>query len=340
MKVCQLVLVFLTGISTVLGAITTRLYTTTNAAGLQIIATSVYDDEAINPAVPKTTVTNYIATTDALGKPTTIIQLSEIGGTFVTTLKPTATALATTPTATSATTSTTTNLKTTPSSQGSVVVNTVTINQPTMNANGKLSTMTILSINSGTKIVLTTLGPSVPTPGSSTATDNSAASTGSSSTTTKKTKTTSTTKGKDQTTATDSYEIGTPGSRPNPSTGFTKPPASPVTSLSIEKYATITEESTTYTTERGATSMWVTITTNGNTIGVQTTYVQRFTTQYSNVPSPSSGSIGLGTLTGTIGIIKEPLELTISNDAGTLKLPLTIGSLIIAAIFTLTSILV
>ncbi|KAH3898674.1 uncharacterized protein SCODWIG_01016 [Saccharomycodes ludwigii] len=101
--------------------------------------------------------------------------------------------------------------------------------------------------------------------------------------------------------------------RPDPSTGFTKPPLSAVTTLSEDTYVTITESSTTYTTTRGKTSnLWVTIVTFGQTTVIQTTFAQRFTTQYSALSTPSSGAIGLGTLSGEVGITQTDRQITIT----------------------------
>ena len=90
---------------------------------------------------------------------------------------------------------------------------------------------------------------------------------------------------------------------------------SAVTSLSIDSYITVTEGTTsTYTTTRAPTSMWVTVVRQGNTITVQTTFVQRFSSQYVTVASPSVGSIGMGTLTGTVGVIKSAIKKTVSHN--------------------------
>ncbi|CCE61119.1 hypothetical protein TPHA_0A00340 [Tetrapisispora phaffii CBS 4417] len=94
------------------------------------------------------------------------------------------------------------------------------------------------------------------------------------------------------------------GTNPDPSSNFTVPPKSPVTTLSLDLYYTVTDGSKVYTSRRDATSIWVTVTTNSGVAVVRTTYVQRFTSQYTVMKSPSSGSIGLGTITGTVGVVK------------------------------------
>lgn len=95
------------------------------------------------------------------------------------------------------------------------------------------------------------------------------------------------------------------GTRPDPSSDFTIPPLTPVTTLSIQRFVTITEGTTkTYTTTRAPTVMWVTITTNDFAVVLQTTYIQRFTTQYSGSATYSVGSVGLGSIQGTVGVTK------------------------------------
>ncbi|SCU84310.1 LAME_0C08988g1_1 [Lachancea meyersii CBS 8951] len=113
-------------------------------------------------------------------------------------------------------------------------------------------------------------------------------------------------------TTTVSQEAGT---RPDPSTDRTPLPASAVTTLSIESFITLTEGSTTYTTTRAPTWVWVTYTTAGRTITSSTTFVQRYTSTYSVIAEPSSGSIGMGSLTGDVGQVKSAGVVTVSNGA-------------------------
>ncbi|CCF56291.1 hypothetical protein KAFR_0A08570 [Kazachstania africana CBS 2517] len=114
---------------------------------------------------------------------------------------------------------------------------------------------------------------------------------------------------------TSSIEPTTSRERPDPSTAFTPPPKVPVTTLSVDSYYTYTDGTTTYTSLREATDIWVTITSNGVVFTTSTTYIQRFSSQYTSIATPSAGSIGLGTISGTVGIVREPLQLTISNAA-------------------------
>ncbi|KAK5773579.1 Kre1p PWA37_002481 [Arxiozyma heterogenica] len=97
--------------------------------------------------------------------------------------------------------------------------------------------------------------------------------------------------------------------RPDPSTSVTPEPLTPVTTLSWQSWATITEGDTTYTTSLSPIIIWITVTTNGALATISTTYIQRFSTQYSTIAQPSSGSIGLGTISGEVGVVK-PEHLT------------------------------
>lgn len=120
-------------------------------------------------------------------------------------------------------------------------------------------------------------------------------------------KTTSTTSGK-------SVSVTTSYTNPNPSTSITPLPSGAVTTLTIQSYETLTFAYTTYTTKRAKTSMWVTLTVQGYSEVIQTTFAQRFKTMYSSSFSGSSGSIGLGTYSGTIGVVKSSLVITNSEN--------------------------
>ena len=61
--------------------------------------------------------------------------------------------------------------------------------------------------------------------------------------------------------------------------------------------------------------MWVTVTTDGYVTVFETTFAQRFTSQYSASLVPSSGSVGMGTLTGTFGVVKDELKVTYADNA-------------------------
>lgn len=108
--------------------------------------------------------------------------------------------------------------------------------------------------------------------------------------------------------------------RPDPSTSVTPEPLTPVTTLSWQSWATITEGDTTYTTSLSPIIIWITVTTNGALATISTTYIQRFSTQYSTIAQPSSGSIGLGTISGEVGVVKPEHLTTIKyNNAFTLQ---------------------
>ncbi|EDO15309.1 hypothetical protein Kpol_1038p15 [Vanderwaltozyma polyspora DSM 70294] len=103
------------------------------------------------------------------------------------------------------------------------------------------------------------------------------------------------------------------GTKPDPSTDMTTPPVSSVTNLSMDPYVTITQGTTkTFTTTRGRTSIWVTVVDAGFTLTVQTTFAQRFSSQYKSVAEPSSGSVGLGSIKGTVGVVKHTMTASAS----------------------------
>lgn len=107
-----------------------------------------------------------------------------------------------------------------------------------------------------------------------------------------------------------------PRHRPDPSTSRTPEPATPVTTLSWQSWATITEGDTTYTKSLSPIIIWITVTSNGALATISTTFIQRFSTQYSTIAQPSSGSIGLGTISGQVGVVKSPYQTTIKfNNA-------------------------
>lgn len=112
-----------------------------------------------------------------------------------------------------------------------------------------------------------------------------------------------------------------PKNRPDPSTSVTPQPASPVTTLSWQSIITIKQGDTTFTTNGAPNIVWVTLTTNGAVVTVSTTFIQRFSSQYATVALPSSGSIGLGSLTGKIGVVKTDFQSTMkyNNNAFNLQ---------------------
>ncbi|CAR26865.1 hypothetical protein ZYGR_0I01370 [Zygosaccharomyces rouxii] len=110
--------------------------------------------------------------------------------------------------------------------------------------------------------------------------------------------------------------------RPDPSTNmFTPPPSTPVTDLSMDTLATMTQmkdgKTNVYTTTKEHTSnMWVTIPYKGSSTVVQTTFAQRFASMYDKVASPKQGSVGLGSISGTIGVVKSQMKYTLSSSNG------------------------
>ncbi|KAK9374679.1 uncharacterized protein V1513DRAFT_379592 [Lipomyces chichibuensis] len=82
---------------------------------------------------------------------------------------------------------------------------------------------------------------------------------------------------------------------------------------------TTTTSSSSSTTSSALTPIWVTVPrtlANGVvvTATIQTPFTQTFSSMYTSFYVPSSGSIGLGSHTGTIGVVKTPSET--SSSAG------------------------
>ncbi|CAD6640662.1 CEI_1a_G0043520.mRNA.1.CDS.1 [Saccharomyces cerevisiae] len=265
----------------VMAAVTTQVTVVTNVAGALVTETTIWDPATAAAAATTTAQTGFF---------TTVFTTTNDVGTTVTLTQTVnrATMLPTTTTSTSSTGKTTTTVPTATSSLSSgLYLSTVT----TTNDLGTTVTLTQTFTHSSTSA----------TSSASSSVSSSVSSSGSSSSV-------------KMTTSTGSAVAET-GTRPDPSTDFTEPPLSAVTSLSIDSYITITEGTTsTYTTARAPTSMWVTVVRQGNTITVQTTFVQRFSSQYVTVASPSVGSIGMGTLTGTVGVIKSAIKKTVSHN--------------------------
>ncbi|SGZ57473.1 CIC11C00000005313 [Sungouiella intermedia] len=62
------------------------------------------------------------------------------------------------------------------------------------------------------------------------------------------------------------------------------------------------------------TTVWVTITTNGALATVKTIYTQSFMSTYiTEVDAPSSGNVGMGSISGNVGSLKEYSKTTITN---------------------------
>ncbi|CAG99989.1 Kre1p [Kluyveromyces lactis] len=103
------------------------------------------------------------------------------------------------------------------------------------------------------------------------------------------------------------------GTRPDPSTSMTPLPSGVGTP--IDSYVTLTFGTTSTTTsKRQPTSIWVTKTISGVTTAFETPFYQKFSSQYTAVSSASSGSVGLGTLSGTVGVVKSKIVTTISGN--------------------------
>ncbi|ODQ60933.1 hypothetical protein WICANDRAFT_61491 [Wickerhamomyces anomalus NRRL Y-366-8] len=86
---------------------------------------------------------------------------------------------------------------------------------------------------------------------------------------------------------------------------------------SVNPTFTYSDATTTYITSSAWTSIWVTVTySNGGVATVQTTYSQRFKSFYSSVDQPSSGTIGLGSISGSVGVVKSKHLVTQSTNAG------------------------
>ncbi|CAI4050900.1 hypothetical protein SUVZ_14G0130 [Saccharomyces uvarum] len=267
----------------ILAAMTTQVTVETNVAGALVTQTSIWD-----PATATTTTAAAAAAattaTAKTGSFTTVFTTTNINGATVTLTQTVdrATMLATSSAASSSATAKTTTTGTAVSSS--------------------LASGLYLSTVTTTNVVGTTVTLTETFTHSSTAASSSSSGSGSG----------SSSSGSSTSTGTAAEETGT---RPDPSTDFTEPPVTAVTTLSIDTYVTVTEGTTaTYTTARAPTSMWVTVVRQGNTITVQTTFVQRFSSQYSAVASPSVGSIGLGSLTGSVGVIKSAMKKTVSHN--------------------------
>ncbi|RCK59333.1 Protein KRE1 [Candida viswanathii] len=71
------------------------------------------------------------------------------------------------------------------------------------------------------------------------------------------------------------------------------------------------------TTSVSTTFVWVTGTdASGNLATTQSPYYQSFESFWTEVASPSSGSIGIGTISGSVGGIREYSQTTVSQGMG------------------------
>ncbi|CCK72618.1 Kre1p KNAG_0K02550 [Huiozyma naganishii CBS 8797] len=142
-----------------------------------------------------------------------------------------------------------------------------------------------------------------------------------------------------KTTLTEDKPLANPNHRPDPTTSYTPLLSSPVTTLSWQSYITITEGTTTYTTSHSPIIIYVTITRDGAVMTPSTTFIQRFSSQYTSVATFASGSIGLGSISGRIGVVKTNLQSTIDNNRGANSFHLQATSLFGAFILLLSWVL-
>ncbi|ODV60768.1 KRE1 domain-containing protein ASCRUDRAFT_35464, partial [Ascoidea rubescens DSM 1968] len=101
--------------------------------------------------------------------------------------------------------------------------------------------------------------------------------------------------------------------------------------------ATTGTDSDSSSTSKTSTLIWVTVTySDGGVATIQTTYSQKFSSQYTAVASPQAGSVGMGTLSGSIGTVKDPLTITVSttNAANNLYQRIGINSICISGFFS------
>lgn len=70
------------------------------------------------------------------------------------------------------------------------------------------------------------------------------------------------------------------------------------------------------TSSASATTVWVTVTTNGRLATVKSLYKQSFIQTYgsADVLAPPSGAVGLGSITGSVGGIRSYDQTTVSNS--------------------------
>lgn len=75
-----------------------------------------------------------------------------------------------------------------------------------------------------------------------------------------------------------------------------------------------TTSSTTASSSESPTLVWVTGTdASGRLATTQSAYTQQFSQLYSSIASPSSGSIGLGTIQGTVGVVRTYETMTVAS---------------------------
>lgn len=309
-----LLITLLYSVNIVFAAITTQLVLTTNIAGDVLTRTSIYDNTAATAA----TAANVYTTTDANGILTTVT------GTATTPVTATNTATAVTNTGVQTITYTSTD------PNGIVLTRTTVTNVGSLTASTTGTTGTTDDADDLTQTGLITSTYTSTDPNGVTLTRTTTYALTSSVTTGTNTNTIDSSSSQTSKTTTGSYVNN---GRPDPSTSMTPYPLSAVTTLSMDNYYTVTQGTTkTYTSSRAHTTIYATVVISGQTIVRSTTFAQRFSSQYTAVAVPSSGSIGLGSLTGTIGVIKTNMKTTIKyNNAENLNL----NSLTFFGLFTL-----
>lgn len=81
---------------------------------------------------------------------------------------------------------------------------------------------------------------------------------------------------------------------------------------SAKLHRTTTTSASTSRPPPAPTSVWATGLLNGATTVTLSPFTQVFKPMYSTVQVPKAGSIGLGTISGTVGIVKPPAYKTVS----------------------------
>lgn len=86
--------------------------------------------------------------------------------------------------------------------------------------------------------------------------------------------------------------------------------------LAFQWFGKRDETTTTSTRKPSPTSVYITITTNGELVVKKTLYEQKFMTTFTaTTSSVKAGSIGLGSLSGTVGQISRYQMTTVLNEA-------------------------
>ncbi|SCV00682.1 LAMI_0G06634g1_1 [Lachancea mirantina] len=330
MRVGTRLLFLVSSLSAVLAAtLSTIIVTSTNPAGVVVTLTSISTVTPAAAAAAATTGPTVVTTTNAAGAVITstvtpatgnVVTTTDAAGNVITTTAAGVTATGTTPAASVITTtnaagavitstlapSSSYSVITTTNAAGAVITSTVT-GPASGSASSTASVVT--TTNAAGAVIVSTISGSSSSSSSASASSVSSVSSSSSSLTTA------------------AAVVANPNGRPDPSTSQTQLPLSPVTTLSVASFVTITEGTTTYTTTRGPTVIWVTLTRSGQVLTVSTTFAQRFASQFSTTAQPSSGSIGLGTISGEVGYVKSTQYLTITNGGNSNRISMASGFL-------------